>query len=471
MKKNWGFKEVALKNLILWDNNPRTFDKNSPNPKQKDIISRYDIDKLIRIAKNIIKYQDSNLQPGELTAVKKGKKYIVYDGNRRISAYKILLDPNLVSEKKDKVKKLSVKLNFKDTKKLHFNIAPDIQSALSRINDLHNDNFHENWNPTAKTNFTLLNINGKIKELNQKKTHLKRASLYEKIKSFNFSTEVQEIISDPAKFKITSLERIVDSNVGKKYLYYHFDEKGGIVIDGDEERFNEILKKIIEDVALGVADSRKQHNNEQKKEYFNTLLKDLNLKENSSKNENAAKKNTLGKLSKEVELIPRRNSVRYTSEKAAEIVKYILIHFDFVAEQLKTRHDGRPTIIINDEYDVQDLLHAILSMFFEDVVSEEWNPSDGASPSRPDFLLMDNGSIIEVKTTLTRKSQESTLRKKLEEELNNDLIKYSRRSDCKNIYLFIYDPEHKIKKHTTFERGMSTKKLDGISVFTHINRG
>ncbi len=470
-KNNWLVKKLMLKDLILWDNNPRTFDKNYPNPSEKEIISRYQADKLLRIAKNILKYQN-NLQPGELTAIKKGKKFVVFDGNRRVSTYKILLNPNLATEKKDKFKNLSKGISFTDKKRLFFNIAPDIKSALSRIDDLHNNNFHENWNPTAKTNFALLNIDGQIKELKRKKTHLKRDSLYQKIRSFYYGENVKNIINDPNKFKITSLERIVDSSIGKEYLNYDFNEKGAIVIKGDDVKFDKILKKIAEDIALGDADSRKQHSNQQKEEYFKNVLKFLGLNEGVKKEKsNGTLEVKLLEKSKILELKSRRNSRKYLNNQALEIVRYILVHFDVIAEQLKSRYKNRPTLDIIDEYDIQDLLHALLSMFFDDVVDEEWNPSDGASPSRADFLLMDNGSIIEVKTTLTRNTDESTLRKNLEKELNDDLIKYSRRHDCKSIYFFIYDPEKKIKKPTTFERGVSSNKIRGIKVFTIINRG
>lgn len=276
-KQNWDFKKIALKDLILWDNNPRTFDKNSPNPNQKEIISRYQADKLLRIVKNILKYQKNDLQPGELTVVQKGKKFVVFDGNRRISAYKVLLNPELATDRRDKFAEFSKQLSFTDKKQLWFNIAPDIKSALSRIDDLHNDNFHENWNPTAKTNFALLNIDGQIKELKQKKTHLKRDSLYKKIKSFTYSENIKNIINNPNKFKITSLERIVDSSIGKEYLNYDFNEKGEIVIKGDEKKFDQVLKKVAEDIALGDADSRKQHDNEQKETYFKNVFKVLGL--------------------------------------------------------------------------------------------------------------------------------------------------------------------------------------------------
>ena len=62
-------------------------------------------------------------------------------------------------------------------------------------------------------------------------------------------------------------------------------------------------------------------------------------------------------------------------------------HFHACANQLKRRHGERETLIIKDEYDVQDLLHALLKLHFSDVRPEEWTPSNAGNSNRMDFLL------------------------------------------------------------------------------------
>jgi len=57
------------------------------------------------------------------------------------------------------------------------------------------------------------------------------------------------------------------------------------------------------------------------------------------------------------------------------IVSKICDRFNLVARQLRNRHESRPTLEIEDEYDVQDLMHALLRIFFEDIRPEEWTPS------------------------------------------------------------------------------------------------
>ena len=73
--------------------------------------------------------------------------------------------------------------------------------------------------------------------------------------------------------------------------------------------------------------------------------------------------------------------------------------FHLVAKQLRDRHDARNTLDIEDEYDVQDLLHSLLRIFFDDIRPEEYTPSYAGKSSRMDFLLKGYDTVIEVKMT------------------------------------------------------------------------
>ena len=81
------------------------------------------------------------------------------------------------------------------------------------------------------------------------------------------------------------------------------------------------------------------------------------------------------------------------------LVEKICRRFNQVARQLKSRREQRPTISIVDEYDVQDLLHALLRVHFDDIRPEEWTPSYAGRSSRVDFLLKEENIVVEVKKT------------------------------------------------------------------------
>jgi len=76
-----------------------------------------------------------------------------------------------------------------------------------------------------------------------------------------------------------------------------------------------------------------------------------------------------------------------TKNDPVALVELICHQFHKVARQLQQRHDNRQTIEINDEYDVQDLFHALLKIHFEDVRPEEYTPSYAGSSTRVELLV------------------------------------------------------------------------------------
>jgi hypothetical protein len=52
-------------------------------------------------------------------------------------------------------------------------------------------------------------------------------------------------------------------------------------------------------------------------------------------------------------------------------INTIANRFHAVVMQLRQRHDSRTTIDVNDEYDVQDLFHSLLALYFNDIRPEE----------------------------------------------------------------------------------------------------
>jgi hypothetical protein len=60
--------------------------------------------------------------------------------------------------------------------------------------------------------------------------------------------------------------------------------------------------------------------------------------------------------------------------------------FHQVARQLRDRRAGRSPLIIQDEYDVQYLLHALLRIFYNDIRPEETAPSLAGAAARMDIF-------------------------------------------------------------------------------------
>ncbi|HTV68183.1 MAG TPA: hypothetical protein VMF90_06560 [Rhizobiaceae bacterium] len=121
------------------------------------------------------------------------------------------------------------------------------------------------------------------------------------------------------------------------------------------------------------------------------------------------------------------------------LIERICLRFHRAARQLQARHAGRETIRIEDEYDVQDLLHALLRLHFDDVRPEEWTPSYAGRSARVDFLLKNERIVVEVK-----KSRPSMKAGDLGEELIIDRARYEHHPDCDTLVCFVYDPEGRI---------------------------
>lgn len=134
--------------------------------------------------------------------------------------------------------------------------------------------------------------------------------------------------------------------------------------------------------------------------------------------------------------------------------------FHKVVRQLRTRHDSRSTLEITDEYDVQDLLHALLLLHFNDIRPEEWTPSYAGGSLRMDFLLKDEGIVIEVK-----KTRKSMTAKSLAEELLIDREKYKSHPDCNMLYCFVYDPEGLLGNPNGIKRDLEQGAEDFIRVY------
>lgn len=141
-------------------------------------------------------------------------------------------------------------------------------------------------------------------------------------------------------------------------------------------------------------------------------------------------------------------------EPAASIAR-ICERIPLVIRQLRDRHDGRSAHDVTDEYDLQDLLHALLLLFFDDVRAEEHTPSYAGKAARMDFLLKDESIVIEAK--MTRKGLGA---KELGDELTIDIARYRAHPGCKTLFCLVYDPEHRVKNPRGIEADLGQEDDD-----------
>lgn len=144
--------------------------------------------------------------------------------------------------------------------------------------------------------------------------------------------------------------------------------------------------------------------------------------------------------------------------KALEQVIQLCSRLHIVARQFRKRHENRPTLDVSDEYDVQDLLHGLLRVFFDDVRAEEYTPSCASKATRMDFLLKREEIVIEVK--MTRKGLSD---KEVADQLILDIERYRSHPSCKTLVCFVYDPEARIANPAGLQADISGNK-QGLKV-------
>lgn len=132
---------------------------------------------------------------------------------------------------------------------------------------------------------------------------------------------------------------------------------------------------------------------------------------------------------------------------AINTLELIFSKFHDVVRQLRKRYDNRDTLDVSDEYDVQDLLHSLLKMFFSDIRAEEVAPSYAGNHRRIDFVLKSEKIAIEVKMT-----RSNLKNREVSKQLNDDIASYKTHPDSDTLICFIYDPEGWIDNPIGFEQ-------------------
>ncbi|GAB4021394.1 hypothetical protein GCM10028773_30010 [Spirosoma koreense] len=117
-----------------------------------------------------------------------------------------------------------------------------------------------------------------------------------------------------------------------------------------------------------------------------------------------------------------------------EQLALLFSRFHKVAQSLRHRHSNRETLIIKDEYDVQDLLHSLLLIHFDDIRTEDYSPSYAGANSRTDFVLKDAQIVIEIKMT-----NDHLADREVGAQLLIDIGRYRGHPECKILVIFIYD--------------------------------
>jgi hypothetical protein len=121
------------------------------------------------------------------------------------------------------------------------------------------------------------------------------------------------------------------------------------------------------------------------------------------------------------------------------LIRKVCHRFHAVARQLRLRKDYRATLEVEDDYDLQDLLCALLKVEFDEVTTDEWTPPyTGGAPRTT--LLVNRDQIAVV----AKKTRSGLTTKELADQVAADSAYYRDQGRCSTLFCFMYDPEGRI---------------------------
>jgi hypothetical protein len=138
---------------------------------------------------------------------------------------------------------------------------------------------------------------------------------------------------------------------------------------------------------------------------------------------------------------PRPNRKTFDAQpskpaKVEELLEIITRGLRRAMHPLTHRRKGSQSLYFANEYDVQDLLHALLRPWINDIRPEEFTPSYAGSSTRMDFLLPAHELVIETKIVRDRAHA-----KRIGDELIVDIEHYRKHPHCKTLWCIVYDPD------------------------------
>ena len=142
-----------------------------------------------------------------------------------------------------------------------------------------------------------------------------------------------------------------------------------------------------------------------------------------------------------------------------EVVQVLVSGLRRAMHPLTHRRKNAQVLLFSNEYDVQDLLHALLRPWVADIRPEEFTPSYAGSSTRMDFLLPTHTLVIELKFVRDRRHA-----KTIGEELIVDIEHYRRHPKCQTLWCVVYDPNQYLVNASGLCADLSGKRSspDGV---------
>ena len=241
----WRKKEEEVRNLDLWDENPR-FPDEYFRKSEKELIDYYLHDErrfeLRKFAREVAAEFDLP-QVEKITVWETKGKRIVLEGNRRVAVYKLLIDPGLAKQEIDRelFEDLKNKTLISADYKLEVNIAPNKDQGLRLVDRKHKKGNNEvGWGELERRNDSVRRSKGTLQDV-------RRVELGKLVRALPLPKQIIDKVL--AKGYITTLYRILDSEPARQKLGYRVLSDGKISIR-DEGKFSKLMMVVVHNVSI-----------------------------------------------------------------------------------------------------------------------------------------------------------------------------------------------------------------------------
>ncbi len=277
----WKRKKLSPTRLKLDDENLRLSGFEG-KPNQRQIIHyMVENENILKLAKNVAK---KGYFPNEDPIVyKDGNRYVVLEGNRRVTACKLLIQPSSAPKRKVRSFENAAKgFNLEFIRFLYCRVAPSKEDADILIENRHTNTEIEKWDRIKQYRFYYLKFKeGKslkylANRFNRTEGYIgkmiRRYKMFEIAKKLELDSFQLEQLADETKLEITNLERFYESSEGKEFLGLGAEEDGQIKHLIPEEEFKKRYRRVVSDFLSGDLDSRTFGNSEDQNRKFITEI-------------------------------------------------------------------------------------------------------------------------------------------------------------------------------------------------------
>ncbi len=256
-------KPIKIGSLYLDPKNSRIPPEKRDSQQRQLLHALLESEDVVGLAKGIA---TSGLFPNErLVVMADGRRFIVLEGNRRLAAAKLLINPDLAPTELlvKRFRALSQKADTAALLRLKVVVVPNRLAAAAMIASAHIGASKRRWSSLQQARFysemlaegqELSDIADECRtSLANVKSFLRMESLHRMATKLEYPSSTRAKIED-SQFNLTTLERFVASTSGRKFLGIDIDSDGEIVGKVHEERFRaalgELCSRIVTEKAL-----------------------------------------------------------------------------------------------------------------------------------------------------------------------------------------------------------------------------